>query len=255
MNIRIIVSLVFMVIGTSNLAALSEHEVLFIKAADAYKQHNFKEAQELYAKIPDKTSGVYYNLGNCAFKQQLYGYALLCWRRAERDWGIFNRSELRHNIEIVRTINEVKDAKKPEQNPLQKLGQKLVSCKDALASFVRSVPLGQVQLLFLIAWILFFALLRFVALKKYAWLFVLVNIVIVSSVTMLTAKYVFLSRDYAVVVSKQTPLLTGPGETYQVLKNLSEVQEVVIQKESGDYYKIKVAGVVGWVQKKNIEKI
>ena len=133
---------------------------LFLDAARQYKEGNFQSALQLYQKIEDKTPQINYNLGNCAYKLDKLGYALLYWRRAEKSWGIFGRSELLDNIFLLKkTLN------KEKIKPVKYFGW-FVRFKNSFVSLVRCVPLFLIQFSFLILWLFLFVCLRFLYKKK-----------------------------------------------------------------------------------------
>lgn len=226
---------------------------LFTQANTLYKQGRFQAAQETYEKITEKSSRVFYNLGNCYYKQDKYGYALLYWRKAEHDWGLFNRAELLRNIALVKKV-AAGGVDPKEINPLQKLIIEAKNAKAALVSLVRSTPLLFLQILFLIIWILIFSTLRFLHRKKLRIVMVGLFMLFVVSASALAVKYGLSFRQYGVMVQKGS-LLSGPGEGYQTLGSIAEAQEVVIQKTSGEYCKIKVHGQIGWMHHKFVKEV
>jgi len=243
----------FVMVSMVNAGALTDQE-LFVQANEFYKAGKCKEAQELYEKISDKSSRVYYNLGNCAYKQGKYGYALLNWRRAEADWGLFNRAELVRNIALVKKMvgGIESNAQQPEQqNPVQRLMLGLHGLKNATVSFIRSTPLLFLQILFLIVWFIIFAVSRFLYRKKQGMVILGLFFLLVSIGSALAVKYGLSMRQYGVILHKSS-LMSGPGEGYHALGEIAEAQEVVIQKQSADYCKVKVHGQIGWLKCKNV---
>jgi len=241
-------------------------EDLFAQANELYKKNNYTQAQDLYEKIADKNSRVYYNLGNCFYKQQKYGQALLNWRKAEHDWGIFNRSELLQNIALVKKTGAhpavsgqtgarpegSKDrSAQTESNPVQKLVVSIKNLTASILSFIRSVPLLFLQIIFLGIWFVLFGLLRFLYHNKQRILITILFLLLITTGSVLALKYGLNSRSYAIVLTN-TSLLSGPGDAYQVLGSITETEEVIIQKKSGDYCKINIDGKIGWVACKNI---
>jgi tetratricopeptide (TPR) repeat protein len=216
----------------SSLYSLPEQDNIFYQANDLYKQKQFLQAQECYAKLVDQTPQVLYNRGNCFYKQGLPGLALVYWRKAQRTWGLFNRGSLDHNIKLVAHEKSF-----------------LLS----LSSYFRAFPLLWLQFLVLIFWSVL--CLMFAQRKKFKKMFILVSFFCCISIFCLVAQVVFSHQEYGVVVSKKITFFSGPGETYQVLGELLEAQEVLIEKESGDFYKISLDSHVGWLSKKSIEKI
>ena len=83
---------------------------IFAQANTLYKAGSFEQAMKLYKQIPKKSPYTYYNLGNCAYKLEQYGFALLYWRKAETSWSFFNRDELIDNMTLLREKMRVKYA-------------------------------------------------------------------------------------------------------------------------------------------------
>ena len=256
--------LLILVLNIVSFCSATSQEELFMQANELYKQNNFAQAQEVYEKIADKSSRVYYNLGNCFYKQNKFGHALLNWRKAEHDWGFFNRSELLRNIALVKKVPTRqsfsdggsagtldKKQENQESNPVQKLVLSVKNLTASTISFIRSTPLLFLQILFLTIWFAMFALLHFLYRNKYRILIIGLFVLLVLSGSILAMKYGLNSRNYGVVFEK-TSLLSGPGQAYQILGSLEQAEEIIVQKQSGDYCKINVNSQIGWVACKNI---
>jgi len=248
---------IFFVISCSANEVNSTH--IFEKANQFYKDGKFERAIELYKKIPNKSAYVNYNLGNCSYKLSDYGNALLYWRRAERNWGFFNRSELLENIMLLKqTVLELNGitVKKPNSVTLF-----FIKLKNLVSSWIRTMPLFILQFLFLLLWLFLFTYLRFLYKKRKKYAIVTLFSLIAFFGIILVVRYSFESKIYGVVIEKQVPILSGPGETFQKIMQLYQAQEVVIKKESGDYYKIKALNTegttfrAGWVDKKFVKTI
>jgi len=229
-------------------------EALFAQANEAYKKGEFALAYDNYQKITNKGSAVHYNMGNCAYKLSKYGYALLHWRRAERDWGFFGREELNKNIELVkRQIS-------PQQTPQEVNGLSAVidffkTSKNAFFAASRATTLFHLQIIVLLMWICLFCYLHYLYKRKQK--IVIFTLFLLQAVFtfMLAIKYNSQFREFAIITSPQATLLSGPGSTFTQLQRLPEAQEAVIIGSSGDYYKIRVNGRIGWLTKTSIEKI
>lgn len=218
--------------------ALSPQEV-FEKANQAYKAHNYTRARELYEAIPNKSAQVYYNLGNCAYKQEEYGYALLYWRRAEKSWGMLGRSELLENIFLLK----------------KKLGIHQKHSIFRTFSLIRSIPLFVFQFLFLALWLFLFIYLRFLSKKQKKGIIMALFALIALFGILLVVRYSVDARRYGIVVETEAPLRSGPGQTFKKLATLPEADEVIIKKESDHFYKVKTEGRIGWVSTQDVKKI
>ena len=217
---------------------------LFRKANACYKAGYFKEAKRLYDSIDEKSATVNYNIGNCAYKLNDLGTALLHWRRAEQDWGLFGRRELLENISFINnTITKKRGARR------------YVSyLRTLVGSYARSFPIIFLQIIFLLMWFLFFMCLRIYKKRKWFIFATFIFLFVLVSVAMIV-RYSFENGNRAVVMQKDVPLLSGPGNKFQALGYLHLGNEVSAGKESEDFVKIRTSGLIGWTLKKNVEKI
>jgi len=227
-------------------------EELFAQANQLYKDGKFKAAQNLYQQIPSKSAWVNYNLGNCAFQLKSYGYALLHWRRAEKDWGFFNREELLDNISLLQEKLNKEHGITLTTNPIIRA---LVKTKNVIDSWLRSMPLIILQLFFIFIWLFLFLYLRFLYKKRKNRTIVTLFSLIAFFGIILAVRYSLDARRYGVIVSSEAKLLSGPGDTFQVLQSIREAQEVIIKKETPNYYKVKIRRQLGWMKRDFVEKI
>ena len=157
-----------------------------------------------------------------------------------------SKSELLQNIALLKSRLFGEDVEKI----------KLFSnVKIHLVSFIKSAPLLLIQLLFLSLWLFLFLCLRFLYTKHYKFLITTLFVLIALSGIVLAIKYTYVARKYGVVVAKQSKLLSGPAESFQVLGVLPEAKEVLIKKDSDGFYKIKVNGQIGWASSGEVEAI
>lgn len=242
----------FLAVGNAALYATSDSE-LFQKANELYKAGNFEQAYAAYQKIAEKDASVHYNLGNCAYKLSKFGHALLYWRKAEKEWGIFNRTELLNNIKQVKEAlkTEVLQTSK-EENPVTLFMKYL---KTNSFSFMQAIPLFYLQILFLIVWLFLFFYHKYLYKKDHKFIIVIVFLLVSVCGSMLAIKYGMLTKQYGVVVQPRAQLLSGPGSTYHALMVIPEGKEGIIYKESHDFYKIKINGIIGWIKRGEFEKI
>lgn len=227
---------------------------LFLKANDAYKSSDFKKAMGLYKQIPNKSSVVNYNLGNCYYKQKHFGQALLYWRRAEKSWGFADRSELLENIQLLKqTIDENSDKKKSKWSR-SFVAKLLIRSNRYFISLIRSLPVISFQMIFLLLWFLVFLFVRFLHRKKNKIIIGFMFSLVLMFGVILGLRYSLDLSRYAIVLHN-TDVLSGPSSTFQKVGFIKLGCEAKVKKESGDFLKIELNGQVGWVDKKNIEKI
>ncbi|MBD3273198.1 hypothetical protein GF385_02490 [Candidatus Dependentiae bacterium] len=232
-----------------NVFAKQNYQEIFLQANDFYRQGEFQTAYNLYKKIKNPSMEVNYNLGNCAYKLNDFGYAMLYWKRAEKDWGFFNRTELLENINILRQKLFGKES------PKSKLFEYLSFYKNYFLSLVRSAPLFSMQILFLIFWIISFLYIRFLFKRNKRFLIYILFVFIATLGVLLVLRYNLDFKNYGIVVSKNAEILSGPGDSFQKLGVLPETSQVRIQRISDDYYKIKFQRLTGWINQEDVEKI
>jgi len=227
-----------------------EAQTVFLQANALYKKGKFAQAKNLYEKIPHKSAFVHYNLGNCAYKLEQYGVALLSWRRAEKHWGFFNRDELIDNITLLKEkLRIIQGGEIKKRSPITLAFLKI---KNLIVSSLQSLPLLIVQFIFLLLWLFLFLYIRFLYKKRKKVVICTLFGFIAFFGIILAGRYNIEAHRYGVITSRQAPLLSGPERTFQTLMNLHQAQEVVIKKESGAYYKIGVFGQTGWIHSDHI---
>jgi len=250
MRAKAILKIIFILCLTVKiLNAQDDFQEIFLRANQFYKEGKFEDALNFYKKIPNPAPQVNYNLGNCAYKLDQYGYALLYWKRAEKDWGLFDRTELLDNILLLkRTLTKT-------DKPRSELFRLFGKLKSYSISIIRSAPLFIVQILFLFLWLFLFFYLRYLYKKGKKVLIAILFCLIALLGTVLVIRNGLDYRNFGVVVSKKATLLSGPGNNFQELGILPEASEVIIQKTSDGFLKIKVNKQIGWTSKKDVEEI
>lgn len=233
-----------------------QYDLVFAQANQLYKDGQYEKACKLYEQIPNKGGFLNYNLGNCAYKKGNFGYALLYWRRAERNWGLFGREELLKNIELVKQkmLSQTAEDSK-ESSVFHALINGFQSAKETFLSVIRSVPIINLQIVVLIIWVILFASIRSLYRRGRKSIIAIIFVLLALFASMLAIKYNTEIHEYGVIISQKAELLSGPGSSYAHLGHLLEAQEAVILQESGDFYKIRILNNIGWVAKKYIERI
>lgn len=229
-------------------------ESIFEKANKLYKDGNYESAMNFYQQISDKSAAVNYNLGNCAYKLNKFGLAHLYWRRAEKDWGFWGRAELTNNIKLVKEkIREQKNTNSEKKTDAVLKNIKNLRLK--ISSFIRATPLTVFQFVFLFFWVfLFMSIRNLLRYKRKILVFMLFTFIAISGL-LLVGKYSFEYKQLGIVTIDNAKILSGPGDNYQVLGFAPEAKEVIIQKISNGYFKVKVSGQIGWISQMEVEKI
>ena len=237
-------------------ATKASEGILLEQATSAFEKKDYDHAYALYEKIENKSSFILYQLGVCANKQGKIGYALLFFRRAEKDWGLFNRTVLRQEIEnIKQTVDANLGDKKPRASYIQAALMPLKALRDPLLEGAKSIPLIYLQLLVLFLWVLLFMYLRRLIKKRKKFLWVSLFILQFCAAAGLAFKYSLMHKNCLVVLKNNVPLYSGPGSDFAMLSHLQEAQEADILNSSDGYYKIRTAYAIGWVEQSNVEKV
>ena len=241
-------ALLFIIVGGCNAIQVDESPDLFTRAGKLYQKNEYEQALGLYKQITPKSAPVYYNMGNCAYKLDDYGRALLYWRRAEKMWGMFGRQELLENIAVLKK-------KQAEQRPEKEIVSVIKRWTHSFISWLRSVPLFFLQLTFLLLWFFLFMYLKLLSQQRYRFLITVLFCFIALFGTVLAIRYTIDYKTYGVVVRAQAPLLSGPSPSFSSIGTLYQADEITIQKKSGSYFKIRFGKRIGWVSAKDVEEV
>jgi len=236
--------------------SVPHYQEQFLQANELYKNAEYSKALSIYENMPTKSPQLYYNLGNCSYKLGNLGKALVYYRRAEHDWGLFNREELQANIAMVKEqLDKKHGLKKRDTRKFVLMVQATKRLKERFVSLIKAMSLFMLQLFFLFIWFILFVYIRYLYTRRHK--FVLLTLFLFTTLcgTMLAVKYNMSLRTYGIVVAEKTNLLSGPGVDFQILGVLREGDEGIVKKESTNHYKVKVNGQFGWVPSEAFEKI
>ncbi len=238
----------------SYLSVHGEHQnptEIFLYGNELYKKGDYREALKQYEQIQHKNSQVFYNMGNCAYKLNKLGHALLYWRKAEHNWGFSGRDELLKNIKLVKKELS-SDAPDKKISGIKKASETL---SNHVISLITAIPLLWLQLAVLLMWLFLFLYLHYLHRKGRALIIACLFFFLAIAAGMLTFKYALNFRQYGVVVSKQGTLRAGPGDTYKILGEVSQGDEMQISKKIDNFYKITARGTIAWISEKELESI
>lgn len=204
-----------------------------------------------YQQIPEKNFQINYNLGNCAYKLGNDGQALLYWRRAESDWGILGRGELLENINLLQEKLS-KNKKKGFDNFVSRFLSKV---KKYSLSWIRSAPILFFQIMFLILWFILFFFLKILYKKKNKVVILTLFLFIFLFGISLVLRHSYDLSRYGIVTTPKTVLWSGPSKNFQQLGFIFQGSEVLVNKKTDNFFKVKFNGQVGWVNDDDIKEI
>lgn len=222
----------------------------FILLADKfYDGKDYQKAYELYKKRGFSNASLNYKLGMSAYNLGEFGYAMLYLKRAEYEWGFFNRFQLLDKInEIKREINGVND-------PNLNIFISLKSFKDYVFSLLRSTNLFAIKFIFFLFWIFSFFYIRYLFKRKRIFQIYFLFILMFISGVIFIGRHRIDYKHYGVVIRSAATVLSGPDFGYSTKLFLPEATVVRILQRTSEFYKIKLRQTIGWVNKDFIEPI
>lgn len=229
-----------------------------IEAEAAYRQNSFAESIKLYEseigknkQIKKESPELYYNLGNAYFRDNQIAKAILNYERALLlDPG---DSDIRHNLRFAKT--RIED--KIDSADSFFINQWIRSIQN-LFSANRWAIIGIVLFLALIIAVGSYVISTQITVRKISFYsgIVLLALVIIANAFAFKQKIKIVNRSTGIVMSASVSIYTSPDAHSQELFRLHEGSKVRIKREEGNWFEIVIAnGSVGWLQKKNIEKI
>jgi hypothetical protein len=208
-------------------------------AANLYKQGQFEQAYAILHAVDPKSSTVWYNMGNCAYKNNELYRARTCWLCAEVRAVGDVRQYTEYNLHVVEKKLNI-DRKETFFKKIQ--------------NFYRSIDLMIIQIIFLIFW---FSLLFFI--KKYKhgtkyrslFLGLLLFLVILGSAG-LGLKYHSINQRRGIIMKQHVSLFAGPDEQFHILGSLEGGSEVIVHEQRPSWFKISTDQISGWVMQDSI---
>lgn len=215
----------------------------FLQAHELYQQGQYQEALARYQEFTDKSSAVWYNMGNCAYQLGDYMHALLYFKRAEREATPHEYPHIVHNISMTH-----------QQLGLPSVSNN-VSFFDAVRVQVRTVPLLLMQLLLLVLW--FAALGALWLLSHNRFKKIIIGLLIVAwSILALVCwrKYHDEQAEYALVMNDKSTLFVAPNAAYHAVGELPKGVAVKVDEKRKGWYKVQANSKKGWMRQEDVEQ-
>lgn len=237
--------LILICIITLNLFSIAKNS-LTQQANTAYTQKNFAEALSIYNKMAEQginNADLYYNMGNCYYRLQRLGEAILYYKKALRLNSA--HSAARQNLQLALTLT--RDQQYQVQGGF--IG-------NVIMAIMNSLNLNRIAIL-----ILFFLVLSALSLH-YIWfwhtgeerhlpVFILVILLffLVLSITIGIVKYnEYASHKAAVLVIPSEVGYSGPGTDFTRVFTIHEGMILSIEKEENNWNQVKLPnGLGGWI--------
>ena len=240
-----------MLLCLSSLAFGQQPAELYKTASQLYKAGQFEQAAADYEKIISrgyKTAEVYYNLGNCYYKQNTLNKAIVNYERglklAPQD------EDIQHNLAIANT--KVVD----KIVPVPALA--ILNAWDNFVSIRSSNGWALLAVGFIWLALVFFAIYLFVGIRKVSFslgsLFVIVSLVFIGLAVKQSNKEQ--QADAAILMVSNSFVKSAPDANGNDQFMLHEGVKFQILDRVGEWSKIRLAdGKVGWIERSSYEKI
>jgi tetratricopeptide (TPR) repeat protein len=231
--------------------AQSGIEHYFEQGNESYREGQFQQAIEQYQKIVDvgfESGRLYYNLGNCYYKLDEIGYAILYYEKAKK--FLPNDSEVSLNLELAR-LKVIDRVEMPSRFFLFEWWDKI--------KYFYSIP--QLTRLTLILYILTAVIfVFFLFLKKDRIRKVFFSVFLIFLIFTLFSGYVLFSNiykentnQYAILLPKSVNVLSAPEENSTDVFILHEGVKIKLEDEIEDWVKIVLPdSKSGWIRKDHI---
>lgn len=242
----------FLLVGCITSALYSQSPTqLYTQANALYKANQFEQAAAAYEKIVMqgfRTAEVYYNLGNCYYKQKNTGKAILNYERAQK----LNPEDedIAHNLKLA----QLKAVDKLVPVPQLVITSAFKNFSSAHSSTGWSwYALGAVWAA-LLTFALYFFLMRKTVIAVLGVMLVLFSVAFVSLALKQGAAEE--NSGYGILLVQNVVVKSAPDENGSNLFTIHEGIKFQILDAVGNWNKIRlVDGKLGWIEKNLFEKI
>jgi tetratricopeptide (TPR) repeat protein len=226
---------------------------LFYAANALYEKRDYTKALEEYSKILElkvDSGYLYYNIGNCYFKLNKLGYAILFYEKARR--LIPQDGDLKANLKYAQSLIAASMIDMPRKNPFITL----------IKAPFKDFSLNAIAVSTLIAFLLLIMLqisiiVNPVLIKKTGILYaVLLALLLISFGAFAIRYYDEEVLRRGIVVQKGAECKYEPIDSSTTFYRLQEGNEVSVIKTRDGWRQIKrIDGKVGWVRQPAVEEI
>ncbi|SHG55006.1 SH3 domain-containing protein [Flagellimonas flava] len=235
----------------SSLTGMAQNSALFSQATEHYNKGEYSKAIENYEKIlgnGEHSAELYFNLGNCYYKQNAIGPSILYYEKAlllkPNDAEILNNLGYAQNMRL--------DA--VEEMPKTELGQLYDTVVNFLSFDQWAYLAVGLMLLFVFTYLTYFFL-RFATQKRIAFITSVFALILgVLSILMAYLQFQQFTNDNpAIIFSKEIKISSEPNSNSEVVFTLHEGTKVNVLEELNDWKKIRLSdGQTGWLPKENL---
>lgn len=218
-------------------------------AVSLYKKGEYEKAIENYEYIlreDIRNSSIYYNIGNCYFKNGALGKAILFYKRAKRLSP--SDKDINFNLDFARSqrVDKIKEFEGPK-------------FLENIVHLLQSLPLNILTIFTSIVYFLIFILLSltfFFRKRIPIYVNIILLIIFVSSLGLFLINLRKVNISEGVVTTEVGEVRSGPEEGFSLIFTLHEGAEFRIIGEEEAWFKIMLPdGLIGWIKKESVEKV
>lgn len=216
--------------------AQSQENERFLRGHKLYQEDKKEQALQEYQAITKKGPVTWYNIGVCLYQEKNYKQALIAFKKAERG----------ANITLLKTIAPLLVAIQ------DKLGiPKEPEWRIFMKQYAAHFSLFWLQVACIMTWLLVVILSYMCVRKRVLSLLMLLFLLTAASLGIVW----WVSVSHYGIVTEHCFLFAGPNEEFHTTGQVGEAQEVIIQEEKKQWYKVKTAQQVGWISASCLESI
>lgn len=247
---NILFLMLFLLIGISNANVKNDCESSFKKGNQFYKEKKYEEAINAYSYCIANdlvSSDLYYNLANSQYRNSNLGLAILNYEK-----GLLLDpfdEDIIHNLKMAKLQTKDKVTDETE-NPI-------LTAIFAVYNFIGfDVGLWILFGLFVFGSILLIMRMFYRGERSYLFYPFYATTFLIALLVASSVAYRVYDREfhsYGIVTSKNVDVMSGPGNSFQVLNELNEGTKFEIVNENDNWYNIKLGeSVSGFVSKEKI---
>ena len=250
---RIIFFISFLISCVAAFAVQNQYDQLMAQANKLYVDGNYAEAKDVYLNIATEKQGLelFYNLGNCCYRLDDIGHAILYYEKAHKIDP--TDEDLNHNLSVAREKTVDKFAN---------VSDGIVSAwTKSFVSALHSNTWAYLSILFFVISLvcLFVVFVDTEYLKKSILLGVSVLtmlLFVICLMSSVSAKNLYNSTDVAIITAQVCNAKSSPESTSNEVFVLHEGTKIEVTDKIGDFYEIRIQnGNKGWVPVSDIEFI
>ncbi len=237
-----------------NIFATNKIDEVFQTASESYENKDFFQSLQLFLSIENEgiiNADLYYNIGNCYFRLNQIGKAILYYEKTLKVDSHHNAAK--RNLKYVLTFT--KDKQADDETDF------LSSFKEKIFSFFSLNFLTVISLIFLCAIIFMIniIILKYRNREKTVPVFIISILVILLFIFGILSFLKFNSyhqENQAVLISSTVIGYSGPDEEFTRVFTIHEGMIFEIEKQENDWTLIKLPnGIGGWIPSEKFERI